>query len=136
MKEMNDEELQRLFEGGKQLPGDGQPGDDAKAYQILFEALKREPEKGLPYDFAPNVTRQIQAKQTHGSEIRSNLIAAGLFLAAMAMVCCILAFLKPDTRSTLLEYKWVLLSLPLAFIAIQYFDQKLVKNRFFNRRSN
>ncbi|MBS1527156.1 MAG: hypothetical protein JST19_16005, partial [Bacteroidetes bacterium] len=117
MKEMNDDELQRLFEEG--TPNSEPTSDDARAYQTLFEALKSEPEKGLPYDFAANVTRQIQAEQKHSSEIKSNVIAAGLFLAAMVVLCCLFAFLKPDTKSTLLEYKWVLLLLPLAFIAIQ-----------------
>jgi len=133
MKELNDEELQRMFEDG--YFSSREPlNEDAKAYKTLFEALGKEPENGLPYDFAAKVSRHIQAEQKRGSELRSNLVAAGLFLAAIAIACCALAIFTPDTTSTLLKYKWILLLLPVAFIAIQYFDQKLVKTRIFRGR--
>ncbi|HVS91766.1 MAG TPA: hypothetical protein VHE59_07025 [Mucilaginibacter sp.] len=135
MKEMNDEDLQRLFEDGKKHPVREPLSDDARVYQTLFEALKSEPENGLPYDFAAKVTRHIQAEQKRSNELKSNLIAAGLILAIMAILCWILGTIT-NTQSTLLEYKWILLLIPVAFIAIQYFDQKLVKKRLFDRRSN
>jgi hypothetical protein len=135
MKELNDEELQRLLDGGKSFPADEPLSDDAKAYQALFEALKSEPDSGLPYDFAAKVTRQIQAAEKRDNELRSNLLAAGLFLVSIAALCGVLVIFSPDTTSSLLKYKWVLLLLPLTFIAIQYFDQKLVKTKLFDRQS-
>lgn len=134
MKEMNDEELQRMFEDGNSLSPE-LLNEDAKVYKTLFEALGKEPENGLPYDFAAKVTRHIRAEQKRGNEIRSNLVAAGLFLIAMAAACFALAVLNPGTTSDLLKYKWILLLLPVAFIVIQYFDQRLVKTKMFNKRS-
>jgi hypothetical protein len=133
MKELNDEELQRLIEDG--YFSSGEPlNEDAKAYKTLFEALNKEPANGLPYNFAAKVSRHIQAEQKRGSELRSNIIVAGLFLVALTAACFALVAFAPDTTSTLLKYKWVLLLLPVAFIAIQYFDQKLVKTRMFSNR--
>lgn len=134
MKELNDEELQRLF-GDGYFSSPEPLNEDGKAYKALFEALGKEPENGLPYDFAAKVTRHIQAEQKRGSELRSNLVAAGLFFLTLAAACCALAIFSPDSTSALLKYKWILLLLPVAFIAIQYFDQKLVKTRIFNDRS-
>ena len=130
MKEMNDEELQRMFEDGHFSPGEPL-NEDAKAYKTLFEALGKEPQSGLPYDFAAKVTRHIQAEQKRGSEIRSNLVAAGLFIIAIVTACCAIAIFNPDTKTVLLKYKWVLLLLPVVFIAIQYFDQKFIKTKLF-----
>ncbi|HEX3385005.1 MAG TPA: hypothetical protein VHS53_07455 [Mucilaginibacter sp.] len=134
MKELNDEELQRLIEDGY-FSSNEPLNEDVKAYKTLFEALGKEPEIGLSYDFAAKVTRHIQAEQKRGNELRSNLMVAGLFLAAMSMSCCALAIFNPDTTSDLLKYKWILLLVPVAFMAIQYFDQKLVKTRIFDNRS-
>jgi len=134
MKELNDEELQRMFEGGNYSSSEPL-NDDAKVYKTLFETLSKEPEPGLPYDFAAKVTRHIKAGQKRGNELRSNLIAAGLFLIAIAAACCLLLIYTPDTANVLSKYKWILLLMSVAFIAIQYFDQKLVKARIFNNRS-
>jgi hypothetical protein len=35
-----------------------------------------------------------------------------------------------------MKYKWILLLFPIAFISIQYFDQKLIKNRIFRNNAN
>ncbi|MBS1532876.1 MAG: hypothetical protein JSU01_21410 [Bacteroidetes bacterium] len=130
MKEMNDEELQRMFEEGH-ISSRKSLNEDEKAYSTLFEALNKELENGLPYYFAAKVTRNIQAQQKKNHELRSALIVAGLFLISMAILCGIITFVTPDTRSMMLEYKWVLLMIPIAFIVIQYFDQKLVKTKIF-----
>jgi len=136
MTEMNDDELQRLFEsGGQILPGKSSSNNE-KAYRALFQALKSEPGDSLPYNFASKVTRHIQTEQKHGSELKYNLIAAVLFIVALATICTALAIFNPVTTSVLLKYKWVLLLLPVIFIAIQYFDQKLVKIKMFRNNPN
>ncbi|WP_426667535.1 hypothetical protein ACPPVU_16050 [Mucilaginibacter sp. McL0603] len=132
MMEMNDDELQRLFESGNQILPGKSLNNDEKAYQALFEALKSEPGNGLPYNFASKVIRHIQAEQKPGSELKYNLIALILFIVALATVCSALAIFNPGATSALLKYKWVLLLFPVVFIAIQYFDQKLVKRRIFS----
>jgi ABC-type maltose transport system permease subunit len=136
MNEMNDEELQQWLEGKPQLPGDASLGKDAKAYHTLFEALGREPEKGLPYDFSAKVVRSVQAETKRSNDLKFNIIAAVLSIVAIAIACFALSILNPTQESTLLKFKWVLLLLPVAFIAIQYFDQKLVKEKLFHHKHN
>jgi hypothetical protein len=134
MKEMNDDELQQWLENKQPLPENNQLSDDAKAYHTLFKALGKEPASGLPYNFTAKVTRHIAANIKRGNELRANLLAAAIFIAVMGIVCASMAIISPNFITTLLQYKWVLLLLPLVFIAIQYFDQQLVKTRIFNGR--
>ena len=136
MKKLNDEELQRLFEDGYFSSQKPLNDDDEKAYATLFEALGREPEGGLPYDFAAKVTRQVRTQQKQGGELKRNLAAALISVVSLAIICGALAIFSPDTTLTLLKYKWILLLLPVAFIAIQYFDQKLVKTSIFRNSNN
>jgi hypothetical protein len=135
MKKLNDEELQRLFEDGY-FSSKKPLNDDENAYATLFEALGSEPEGGLPYNFAAKVTRQVGTEQKLGNELRRNLAAALIFVVSLAIICGALAIFSPDTTLTLLKYKWILLLLPVAFIAIQHFDQKLVKTRIFRNPNN
>ena len=135
MKEMSDEELQRWLENKQQSPAEKVAGKDANAYRALFEALGEEPSTGLPYDFSAKVARHIRTNEKRSNELKYNIAAAFIFIAALAVMYGLLAFFTPDEASLLLKYKWILLLFPLGFIAIQYFDQKLVKTRLFNNRS-
>lgn len=135
MKKLDDEELQRLFVD-RHFSSKEPLSKDEKAYHTLFDALKSEPQGGLPYDFAAKVTRRIQAGQQRGNELRLNLIAACLFLLALSITCSVLAMFSPGSTPVLLKYKWILLSLPLIFVGIQYFDQKLIKTRMFRNNAN
>jgi hypothetical protein len=58
-----------------------------------------------------------------------------VFIAAIAIACATLASFRSDTIYMLLKYKWILLLFPVAFVTIQYFDQKLIKARMFDKRS-
>ena len=134
MKEMDDEELQRLLEQKTQLPDNAPLNKDADAYRTLFEALSKEPEKGLSYDFSGKVVRHIQAEAKRGADLKFNIIAAALFIVAIAVACFALSVSNPIQESLLLKFKWVLLLLPVIFVAIQYFDQKLVRERIFHSK--
>ena len=134
MKEMSDEELQQWLENKRQLPQGTAFDKDAKVYRALFEALDGEPEVGLPYNFAANVTRKIKAQQGRSREWRYNLLVGTIFLSLITLVCCIMAVYGTVSVSTLLKYKWPIILLPITFIAIQYFDQVLVKTKIFNNR--
>jgi hypothetical protein len=135
MKELNDEELQRMLETGKQTPRKS-PGDDEKAYQALFEALNTGPEAGLPFDFAAKVTRGIATEQKRSNELRYNLIAGAIFLGLIALLCGIMTAYGTVDLPTILKYKWPLVLLPIAFIAIQYLDQVLIKVKIFRNHPN
>jgi hypothetical protein len=132
MKEMNDDELQQWLSGKPQLPADDQLGKDEKAYKALFEALDNEPAKGLPYDFSAKVTRHIQTEAKRSNDLKFNIIAALLFIGILAVLCLGFSAWNPKQAPELLKFKWVLLLFPIVFIAIQYFDQKLVRERIFH----
>jgi hypothetical protein len=135
MNEMNEEELQQWLDAKKQLPAGNPLSDDAKVYRALFEALGEEPGGGLPYDFAAKTARHIQASEKRSNELKYNVAAALIFVVALAVVYGLLVFFIPDQAPVLLKYRWILLLFPIAFIVIQYFDQKLVKVKIFSSRS-
>lgn len=135
MKEMDDDEMQRLIESGKEMQAGKSLNNSEHAYQTLFEALKSEPENGLPYNFAANVTRHIQTDQKHKSEWKYNLATAAILLCLVVALCGVIAVFGAVSIATLLKYKWLIISLPVIFIGIQYFDQVLVKTRIFRSKS-
>ena len=136
MKEMSDEELQQWLENKPKLPEETILGKDANTYRALFDALRDEPAKGLPYDFAAKVTRHIQSDEKLSKELKYNFAAVLIFIAALGGLYGLLAYFTPDQASSLLNYKWILLLFPIAFIAIQYFDQRLIKTRIFRNKTN
>lgn len=136
MKEMSDDELQQWLENDKQLHEGNALGKDASAYRALFKALGEEPSNGLPYDFAAKVTRHVKANVKRSNELRYNLFAAFIFIVVLAVIYGVLAVYTPNQASSLMKYKWILLLFPIAFISIQYFDQKLIKNRIFRNNAN
>lgn len=136
MKEMDDDELQRLIESGKEMQAGKSLNDSEHAYQTLFEALRSEPENGLPYNFAAKATRHIQAEQKHKSEWKYNLATAAILLCLVVALCGVMAVFGAVSLATLLKYKWLIILLPVVFIVIQHFDQVLVKTRAFRNNSN
>ncbi len=133
MKEMNDDELQQWFEHKPQLQA-GDLNNDIKTYRALFHALETEPGKGLPYDFSSKVARHIRAEAKRSNDLKFNIIVAALFIVFIAAACCALSLSNPAQESSLLKFKWVLLLLPIIFVAIQYFDQKLVREKIFHSK--
>jgi hypothetical protein len=136
MKEMNDDELQQWLGGKPKLPDNASLDKNANAYRRLFETLDKEPEEGLPYDFSAKVARHIQAQTKRNNDLKFTLIAAALFVAAIAAACFVLSVSNPTQESLLLKFKWVLLLLPIVFITIQYFDQKLIREKIFRHKHN
>ncbi|WP_259070051.1 hypothetical protein HDF24_24595 [Mucilaginibacter sp. X4EP1] len=133
MKEMSDDELQQWLDGKPSIHGNVPQIDDAEAYRNLFEALDKEPEKGLSYNFSAKVARKIKTEQKKNNELKLNLIAAAIFMALLAFACGLLSLFKVDIITKLPPYKWIFIFGPIAFIAVQYFDQKLVKSNIFKK---
>jgi Na+/glutamate symporter len=134
MKEMSDDELQQWLDDKPSIHGNMSPNDNAGAYRNLFEALDKEPEKGLSYNFAAKVSRKIAAEQKKNNELKLNVIAAAVLMTLIGVVYGLLIIFKADALTKLPPYKWVFIFGPIAFIIIQYFDQKLVKPTIFRRR--
>src|ERR1700748_3667630 len=112
MKKMNDEEIQKWLEENRHQ-GNSLPPGDAKVYELLFNLLETEPDKGLPFDFAAKVTRKVQAEQKRNSELRSYLISVAVVAAVIACIYGLLSLVKNQQSvgilSVILEYKWALI---------------------------
>ncbi|WP_345950917.1 hypothetical protein ABDD95_05595 [Mucilaginibacter sp. PAMB04274] len=136
MKELNDDELQKLLDNSlnqANLPVAQEQQNEWQAYQLVFEALKQEPVKGLPYHFSAGVMRRVKA-QTERAQSR------GLYglLALLVMFSTILAFvmlyyartpLASQLAYAISPYKWAIVFAALGLIAVQYLDWKLVKEK-------
>ena len=132
MKEMNDDELQQWLDGKPSIHRKVPLNDDAEAYRNLFEALDKEPESGLSYNFAAKVARKITIEQKKNNELKLNIIVAAIFIAVISTAFGLLTVFAKVTI-TGLPYKWLLICIPVIFIAIQYFDQKLIKSNIFRK---
>jgi hypothetical protein len=136
MKKMNDEEIQKWLEDNRQQ-STGLPPGDAKAYDMLFELLETEPDKGLPYDFAAKVTRKVQAEQKRNSELRSYLVSMAVVALVIACIYGLLSLVKNQQSTGILavimEYKWALILSIFSLLTIQYLDTALIKSNIFKR---
>ena len=82
-----EEELQRNLEAGKNPEGDEL---DAKAYQTVFNALKREPDFTLSSSFADKVVGMAMKKQNSKSTLREYFwFGLGIFVMLIASVVAI-----------------------------------------------
>lgn len=136
MKKMNDEEIQKWLEENRQQNSE-LPSVDVKAYDFLFNLLETEPDKGLPYDFAANVTRKVQAEQKRNSELRSYLISMVVVTVIIACIYGLLSMMKNQQStgilSVIMEYKWSLILSIFSLLTIQYLDTTLIKSNIFKR---
>lgn len=136
MKKMNDEEIQKWLEENRQQ-NTGLPPGDAKAYDLLFDLLETEPDKGLPFDFAAKVTRKVQAEQKRNSELRSYLISMAVVAVIVACIYGLLSMVKNQQStgilSVIMEYKWALILSIFSLLTIQYLDTTLIKSNIFKR---
>ena len=136
MKKMNDEEIQKWLEENRHQ-GNSLPPGDAKAYDLLFNLLETEPDKGLPYDFAAKVTRKVQAEQKRNSELRSYLVSMAVVTVIIACIYGLLLLVKNQQSigvlSIILEYKWALILSIFSLLTIQYLDNTLIKSNIFKK---
>lgn len=134
MKELNDDDIQKLLEQGLAKPADdlfAVNKDDIKAYQFLFEELGKEPAEGLPFNFAANVRRHIQTKVTRIADIKLYSLMAVIGVLGFTVAFCLLVAYNQKAAlhfySAVSAYKWVFTLALVCFLGIQYLDQKLVK---------
>lgn len=136
MKKMNDEEIQKWLEENRDK-NKTLPDGDAKSYDMLFNLLETEPDKGLPYDFAAKVTRKVQAEQKRNSELRSYLISLAVVAIIVACIYGLLSMVKNQQSvgiiAVIMEYKWSLLLSIFSLLTIQYLDSRFIKSNIFKR---
>ena len=134
-KKWSDEELQRMLDNGPHANGAEVPPaseQDLAAYKLLFDALKKEPAGGLPYDFSANLLRKIEMeKNPRVADIKFYAWAAILAVAAIGLAWVTLGLINKENASQfgtmVLKYKWIYIFMVGGFLTVQYLDQKLVK---------
>jgi hypothetical protein len=132
MKKLTDEEIQKLLEQNLNIPGDELgDNDDVKAYQLLFDGLKQEPETGLPYNFAKKVVGQIQSAKNRRQDVKLYwLMGVAVILMFITAAVFMAAYNYTDTIklvSVLNTYKWIIVFVVVVILGVQYFDQRLVR---------
>ena len=132
---LTEEEIQQLLEQGLPLPGGDLPPSseaDINAYRSLFDALKKEPPGGLPYDFSAKLVRRLQAEQGGAADGRFYLWVLFGLLVAVGGVCVYLATQSRETAAQMtgvvFKYKWGLIFALAGFLIVQWLDQRLVKH--------
>jgi hypothetical protein len=126
-----EEEMQEKLEQGKTPAGDGL---DVKAYQAVFQALKKDPDYSLRPDFAERVAARVMRSQKGGFSKDYLWFGAGIFFLIIALIGTILytgfrfdlGFLK-----VMSDYKGLAV-FGIAFIVfLNWLDKKLVKEKQF-----
>ena len=118
-----DEELQNNLEKGQPV----NESSDSRAYQKVFNALRREPFE-LPFHFADDVLHRLESKESLSKDYI--WFGLGLFaFVAAAVFACLLANFKFDLKAPAFVngYGKVLLFGALLIAVIQYIDQTFVR---------
>jgi hypothetical protein len=137
MEELNDDELQDLLANGS-ISGNKkfseQGAEDLLLYKDLFKALETEPLHGLPFNFASNIRRKLQARQNKRSDFRFNVVAVTTFGVSLALGYGLLQLTDQSAAelvlNTVLKFKWILFSAICFFLFLLTIDQYLVKREY------
>jgi len=129
---LTDEEIQQLLEKGLSPSNTaGASENDLATYQLLFDALKKEPPGGLPYNFTAKLTHQLQVRKNRAADIKFYLLAITIPVVLLGGACALFILLgnkaAVQMANDLLRYKWPFIFVLSAFLVVQYLDQKLVK---------
>ena len=132
MKDLEKEKLwQKMLDEGKSLPNDGnEPG--IRTYQLLYEALKNEPDITIPEGFAEKVA---QRAMTQYSRRDNSIWLLSFILIAIAILGCGFAMfsLYPNFFQLLRSQINILGFAGLMFIIIQAADYWLIqRKKIFN----
>lgn len=128
----NDEYLQKMLEEGISEPEMNMTISDQKdfdTYKQLFAVLGEEPEAGLSYQFSAKLSRRISMSKERSFPFYWSV--ALVTLGSMAAICLAMVFIDQRYHSGLFmvlwSYKWAFVFGMACLLAIQHFDQKLVK---------
>ena len=125
MRELNDDDLQKMIENG--LPEQSDGNDDLKIYSRLFEELNREPEVKLSYSFSANVIRKIRYQEQRKSDFRLGILVGVITIIGLLVFGNSIYF--REALPAISGSKWVILAGLLILAIIQFLDQKLVIER-------
>jgi hypothetical protein len=102
--------------------------DDIDA--LLSIALKKEPQLDLPHGFAAITARKTKRTKTSG--FTTYALAVLAVAVATSVIVCMLKLSKTDSSTQLLSFlshfKYLIVSVLLVGLVIEYLDQKLVRS--------
>lgn len=134
MKKLTDEQIQALLDSELKPSGDmlsASEKQQVEGYQSLFQQLNKEPEQGLPFNFASKVSRQLQLKLKRRSDIRFNLLALFGLIAGLGIVYGILTLVDLNSGNqfllAILKFKWLLILGSLILLGTLMFEQRVVE---------
>ncbi|WKN42370.1 hypothetical protein [Tunicatimonas pelagia] len=118
---------QKMLDEGQSLPNDGnEPG--ARAYQLLYEALNKEPDITIPESFAEKVVQRAMTQ--HSQRDRSIWLLSFILIAVAILGCGFAMFsLYPNFFQLLRSQINILGFAGLMFIIIQVADYWLIQRK-------
>ncbi|MEM9832678.1 MAG: hypothetical protein AAF944_18755 [Bacteroidota bacterium] len=122
-----DREWQRRLDAGQYLrPDKDEPG--TQAYQLLYEALKQEPNINIPESFAEKVAQQALVQQTRQG---NGFWLLSFTLITLASIVCggLLFYLYPDFIPLLRSQISIWGFAGLMFVIIQVADYWLIQRK-------
>jgi hypothetical protein len=123
----HEEELQKAIEKGIHAASDD---INAKAYQHVFDTLKKEPQYQVPANFAEHVALKIQKKNSPGFTNDMFWFGVGIFLTIVtgAIAIAYTGF-KPDLGflKGLADFKGLLVFGAAFIIFLNWLDKKLLR---------
>ena len=135
MKKLTDEEIQAMLEIELKPTTDklsATEDNQVQRYHSLFQTLNREPEQGLPFNFASKVTGQLKLKLKRRSDIRFNLLALSVIALGLLMIYGLLTVVDHDAGNqfliALLKFKWPLILGTAVLLGTLLFEQNVVEN--------
>ncbi len=136
MKKLTDEQIQAMLEIDLKASADtlSAPEDEQiQCYQSLFQNLNKEPEQGLPFNFASKVTGQLKIKLKKRSDIRFNLLALLGIVLGLLMVYGLLTVVDLTAGNlfliSMLKFKWLLILGTAVLLGALMFEQNVVEKK-------
>lgn len=124
---INEDELQRNVEQGK-VAND----IDAKAYEVVFDALKKEPDYRLSSGFADRVVNIAAQRRSGSASTEFVWLGIGVFMLVIAMIIVMTKITLPSDLgflSTMSSYGGLFV-FGIVFIgALQLIDRKFIRQR-------
>ncbi len=138
MKELHDDDIQKLLEQSSSATNtelSASQKEDFEIYRHLFQALKKGPEAGLPYNFSAKVAKSVQVKTSRTNDFKFYVLVLLILIPLIMGAYLLLFFINHQVAfqlvNTMLTYKWVLLFALISLFTIQFLDQKLIKEPNF-----
>ena len=139
MDEQEDERLQQWLENDlSALPDELGSLEDAKTYKRLFNALKTEPEAGLPYGFSATIERQIFRQKQRSRQVL--LYALLSLVTIVGLIGGMLIGQNQADASGLLSlpnnYQWPLIFGTSVLVLVQLLEHRLLKKQWLRSTLN